>query len=148
MLWLVWLVIIFVGCSVAMLIAVLSAEFIDHHREDAEARAVAKHFQRREAIMDERSCLNPRYWTCHTDAEVVELSADWRDFADLMEAGGHDKRRFMNIRHLSAHYGALAEQDLQQRGPGELSGRKQWGISDIGMEALKNMKLEEKESDR
>ncbi|MBX4192049.1 ATP-dependent DNA helicase RecG [Candidatus Parcubacteria bacterium] len=37
----------------------------------------------------------------------------------------------------------LAEQDLLQRGPGELSGRKQWGISDIGMEALKNLKLVE-----
>lgn len=37
----------------------------------------------------------------------------------------------------------LAEQDLMQRGPGELSGRKQWGISDIGMEALKNIKLVE-----
>jgi ATP-dependent DNA helicase RecG len=35
------------------------------------------------------------------------------------------------------------EQDLLQRGPGELSGRKQWGISDIGMEALKNLKLVE-----
>ena len=38
---------------------------------------------------------------------------------------------------------ALAEQDLLQRGPGELSGRKQWGISDIGMEALKNLQLVE-----
>jgi len=37
----------------------------------------------------------------------------------------------------------LAEHDLMQRGPGELSGRKQWGISDIGMEALKNLKLVE-----
>ena len=37
----------------------------------------------------------------------------------------------------------LAEQDLLQRGPGELSGRKQWGISDVGMEALKNLKLVE-----
>ncbi len=37
----------------------------------------------------------------------------------------------------------LAEQDLMQRGPGELTGRKQWGISDIGMEALKNLKLVE-----
>lgn len=37
----------------------------------------------------------------------------------------------------------LAEQDLQQRGPGELSGRSQWGISDVGMEALKNLKLVE-----
>jgi ATP-dependent DNA helicase RecG len=37
----------------------------------------------------------------------------------------------------------LAEMDLLQRGPGELSGRAQWGISDIGMEALKNLKLVE-----
>ena len=37
----------------------------------------------------------------------------------------------------------LAEADLMQRGPGELSGRAQWGISDIGMEALKNLKLVE-----
>ncbi|MSR70429.1 ATP-dependent DNA helicase RecG [Candidatus Kaiserbacteria bacterium] len=37
----------------------------------------------------------------------------------------------------------LAEQDLLQRGPGELSGRKQWGISDIGMEAIRNLKLVE-----
>jgi ATP-dependent DNA helicase RecG len=37
----------------------------------------------------------------------------------------------------------LAEKDLMQRGPGELAGRKQWGISDIGMEALKNLKLVE-----
>lgn len=37
----------------------------------------------------------------------------------------------------------LAELDLMQRGPGELSGRQQWGISDIGMEALKNLKLVE-----
>ena len=37
----------------------------------------------------------------------------------------------------------LAEQDLMQRGAGELGGRKQWGISDIGMEALKNLKLVE-----
>ena len=37
----------------------------------------------------------------------------------------------------------LAEQDLLQRGPGELSGRKQWGISDVGMEALKNIKMVE-----
>jgi ATP-dependent DNA helicase RecG len=37
----------------------------------------------------------------------------------------------------------LAEQDLLQRGPGELSGARQWGISDIGMEALKNLKLVE-----
>jgi ATP-dependent DNA helicase RecG len=37
----------------------------------------------------------------------------------------------------------LAEFDLKLRGPGELSGNKQWGISDIGMEAIKNIKMVE-----
>jgi ATP-dependent DNA helicase RecG len=37
----------------------------------------------------------------------------------------------------------LAEADLLQRGAGQLGGSKQWGISDIGMEALKNLKLVE-----
>ena len=37
----------------------------------------------------------------------------------------------------------LAEYDLQLRGTGELVGTKQWGISDIGMEALRNPKLVE-----
>lgn len=37
----------------------------------------------------------------------------------------------------------LAELDLKLRGPGELSGGKQWGLSDIGMEALKNLKMVE-----
>lgn len=35
----------------------------------------------------------------------------------------------------------LAEQDLENRGAGDLFGKKQWGVSDIGMEALKNLKL-------
>jgi ATP-dependent DNA helicase RecG len=37
----------------------------------------------------------------------------------------------------------LAELDLQIRGAGELAGAKQWGISDIGMEAIKNIKMVE-----
>ncbi len=37
----------------------------------------------------------------------------------------------------------LAELDLAQRGPGELSGSRQWGISDVAMEALKNIKMVE-----
>jgi ATP-dependent DNA helicase RecG len=37
----------------------------------------------------------------------------------------------------------LAELDLTQRGAGELSGVRQWGISDVAMEALKNMKMVE-----
>ena len=35
----------------------------------------------------------------------------------------------------------LAEADLENRGAGDLYGRKQWGVSDLGMEALKNVKL-------
>ena len=35
----------------------------------------------------------------------------------------------------------LAEADLMQRGSGDLYGRQQWGVSDIGMEALKNPRL-------
>jgi ATP-dependent DNA helicase RecG len=37
----------------------------------------------------------------------------------------------------------LAELDLAQRGAGELGGTKQWGISDLGMEAIKNIKMVE-----
>jgi ATP-dependent DNA helicase RecG len=37
----------------------------------------------------------------------------------------------------------LAEFDLAQRGAGELYGRKQWGISDLAMEAIKNLKMVE-----
>ncbi len=37
----------------------------------------------------------------------------------------------------------LAEHDLQQRGAGSLAAGKQWGVSDIAMEALKNMKMVE-----
>ena len=37
----------------------------------------------------------------------------------------------------------LAELDLSLRGAGLLSGNKQWGISDLGMEALKNIKMVE-----
>lgn len=37
----------------------------------------------------------------------------------------------------------LAELDLSQRGAGELSGARQWGVSDVAMEALKNLKMVE-----
>ena len=37
----------------------------------------------------------------------------------------------------------LAEFDLAQRCTGDLMGRKQWGISDLAMEAMKNLKMVE-----
>lgn len=37
----------------------------------------------------------------------------------------------------------LSELDLVLRGAGELSGVKQWGITDLGMEAIKNIKMVE-----
>ncbi len=37
----------------------------------------------------------------------------------------------------------LSELDLSLRGAGELGGGKQWGISDLGMEAIKNIKMVE-----
>ena len=37
----------------------------------------------------------------------------------------------------------LAEYDLALRGAGELSGSRQWGVSDIAMEAIKNLRLVE-----
>jgi len=37
----------------------------------------------------------------------------------------------------------LAELDLMLRGAGELGGTKQWGITDLGMEAIKNIKMVE-----
>jgi ATP-dependent DNA helicase RecG len=37
----------------------------------------------------------------------------------------------------------LAEYDLAQRGAGQLSGIKQWGVSDMAMEAIRNIKMVE-----
>ena len=35
----------------------------------------------------------------------------------------------------------LAELDLNLRGSGELGGGKQWGLTDLGMEAIRNIKM-------
>ena len=37
----------------------------------------------------------------------------------------------------------LAEEDLKLRGAGQLAGNQQWGVSDLGMEALQNLKMVE-----
>jgi len=56
--------------------------------------------------------------------------------------GSRAKDRLKAIESAGSGF-ALAELDLKMRGPGELSGRKQWGISDLGMEAIRNIKMVE-----
>jgi ATP-dependent DNA helicase RecG len=61
----------------------------------------------------------------------------------LPESAGETTRARMKA-FLSAKNGfELAEYDLSLRGAGELAGGHQWGVSDIAMEALKNIKLVE-----
>ncbi len=61
-------------------------------------------------------------------------------FSETKSQKSHDRLKAL----VTAKNGfELAEFDLVQRGSGELYGRKQWGISDIGMEAIKNLKMVE-----
>lgn len=53
-----------------------------------------------------------------------------------------ENRRLLALERVKTGF-ELAEYDLKFRGPGELSGTRQWGISDVGMEALKNIKMVE-----
>jgi ATP-dependent DNA helicase RecG len=61
-------------------------------------------------------------------------------FADAKSDKTKDR---MNVFIKAKNGFELAEYDLELRGTGELTGIKQWGISDIGMEALRNIKLVE-----
>ena len=54
----------------------------------------------------------------------------------------HSVERLLALKRSSNGF-ELAEQDLLFRGAGELTGGKQSGITDIGMEAIKNIKLVE-----
>jgi len=54
----------------------------------------------------------------------------------------HSVKRLLALKKSSNGF-ELAEQDLLFRGAGELTGGKQSGITDIGMEAIKNLKLVE-----
>ncbi len=61
----------------------------------------------------------------------------------LPESSGQSTKDRMKA-FLNAKNGfELAEYDLSLRGSGELAGGKQWGVSDVAMEALKNIKLVE-----
>jgi ATP-dependent DNA helicase RecG len=61
----------------------------------------------------------------------------------LPESAGEATRSRMKALVKAKNGFELAEYDLAQRGAGELSGGRQWGVSDIAMEALKNIKLVE-----
>ncbi len=59
-----------------------------------------------------------------------------------------DSKTKTSVDRLKALAGAkngfeLAEIDLELRGAGLLGGKKQWGVSDVGMEAIKNINLVE-----
>jgi ATP-dependent DNA helicase RecG len=55
---------------------------------------------------------------------------------------GKSMDRLKALKHAANGF-ELAEHDLALRGAGGLSAGKQWGISDLGMEAIKNMKMVE-----
>ena len=61
----------------------------------------------------------------------------------LPETLGPNTRERMKALTTAKNGFELAEYDLALRGAGELAGGKQWGVSDIAMEALKNLKLVE-----
>ena len=61
----------------------------------------------------------------------------------LPETFGEATRNRMKALTTAKNGFELAEYDLALRGAGELGGGKQWGVSDIAMEALKNIKLVE-----
>ena len=61
----------------------------------------------------------------------------------LPESFGEATRNRMKALTTAKNGFELAEYDLALRGAGELGGGKQWGVSDIAMEALKNIKLVE-----
>ena len=59
----------------------------------------------------------------------------------LPEAAGETAMKRLRALEKSNDGFKLAEADLEARGAGDLYGRSQWGVSDLGMEALKNVAL-------
>jgi ATP-dependent DNA helicase RecG len=59
----------------------------------------------------------------------------------LPESRGEMSMKRLKALERSSDGFQLAEEDLATRGPGDLYGKQQWGISDLGMEALKNPRL-------
>lgn len=61
----------------------------------------------------------------------------------LPESFGENTKNRLNALTTAKNGFELAEYDLALRGSGELTGSRQWGVSDIAMEALKNLRLVE-----
>lgn len=59
----------------------------------------------------------------------------------LPETKGERAMKRLKTLEKSANGFELAEADLEERGAGDLYGRAQWGMTDLGMEALRNPKL-------
>ncbi len=73
---------------------------------------------------------------------VLRSSAQAHCYLFTSKPGGHESARLKAL--VTAKNGfELAEIDLQLRGAGALSGGQQWGLSDVGMEAIKNLKMVE-----
>jgi len=59
------------------------------------------------------------------------------------ESSGQNTKERMKALTTAKNGFELAEYDLAIRGGGELYGARQWGMSDIAMEAIKNIKMVE-----
>jgi ATP-dependent DNA helicase RecG len=59
----------------------------------------------------------------------------------LPESKGEAAMKRLKALEKSSDGFKLAEADLETRGAGDLYGSRQWGMSDLGMEALQNAKL-------
>jgi ATP-dependent DNA helicase RecG len=68
--------------------------------------------------------------------------ADSKSLASIRRSGDKSIERLKAFKTAGSGF-ELAELDLKQRGGGTLSAGKQWGVSDIAMEALKNIKMVE-----
>jgi len=73
----------------------------------------------------------------------VERSTDISKCYLLTESEDENSLRRLAALEKSNNGFELAEIDLTERGPGSLIGNRQSGLSDIGMEAIKNRKLVE-----
>jgi len=78
-----------------------------------------------------------------TDKNRLSSAKPARQLAD--EATGGQRKTIARLKALKTAQNGfeLAELDLSLRGAGELGGSKQWGITDLGMEAIKNIKMVE-----